>query len=149
VIVAMGGTTGMAQTAMKDQSIEVSDPVHYARVYTGSDGETHFSDETLPFQLVDYAPPAPPISLSEVFQAENIRFLSSPSGWHGEWHPAPRRQFIVVLTGELEVQVSDGEVRRFGPGSFCLVEDITGKGHVSRVISPVRGLAAAIPLMDE
>lgn len=149
MIVTMGAAPGMTQTAIEHQDIEVSDPVHYVRVSTGTDGETHFSDETLSFQLVDYAPPAPPISISEVFKTENISFISSPSGWHGDWHPAPRRQFILVLIGELEVQVSDGEVRRFGPGSFFLVEDIDGKGHVSRVVSPVRGLAAAIPLINE
>lgn len=149
IAVTAGGTSGMAQSADEQQDIEVSGPVQYARVYADSDGETHFSDETLSFQLVDYAPPAPPISVSEVFGTENVRFISSPAGWHGDWHPAPRRQFILVLVGELEVEVSDGEVRRFGPGSLCLVEDTAGKGHVSRVVSRERGLAAAIPLTGE
>ncbi|MCK4413123.1 MAG: cupin domain-containing protein [Candidatus Eisenbacteria sp.] len=139
----------MAQTAGDHQDIEVSGPAPYARVYADSDGATHFSDETLSFQLVDYAPPAPPISVSEVFGAENVSFISSPAGWDGDWHPAPRRQFILVLVGELEVEVSDGEVRRFGPGSLCLVEDTAGKGHASRVVSSDRGLAAAIPLVGE
>jgi len=139
----------MAQSAGEHQDIQVSGPVPYARVYADSDGETHFSDETMSFQLVDYAPPAPPISVSEVFGAENVRFISSPAEWHGNWHPVPRRQFIMVLVGELEVEVSDGESRRFGPGALCLVEDTTGKGHVSRVVSPERALAAAIPLAGE
>jgi len=139
----------MAQTADDHKDIEVSGPAPYARVYGDSDGATHFSDETLSFQLVDYAPPAPPISVSEVFGAENVSFISSPAGWDGDWHPAPRRQFILVLVGELEVEVSDGEVRRFGPGSLCLVEDTDGKGHVSRVVGSDRVLAAAIPLVGE
>jgi hypothetical protein len=127
----------------------VSDPVHYARVSTNPEGGTYFADELLTFELADFAPPAPPISVSALFDADNLMFISSPSGWHGDWHPAPRRQFVLVLLGELEVEVSDGEVRRFGPGSFCLVEDTTGTGHVSRVVSSTRMLAAAIPLTND
>src|SRR5437870_989233 len=53
-----------------------------------------------------------------------------------DWHPAPRRQFVVLLTGAVEVTVSDGETRPFGPGSVFLVEDIAGAGRRE----PVGGL---------
>lgn len=149
LVVIAGGTSGMADTTGESQGIEASGPVPCFRVYNDDHGETHFSDEVLTFQLVDYAPPAPSISVSEVFDAENVCFISSPAGWHGDWHPAPRRQFVLVLVGELEVEVSDGEVRRLGPGDLCLVEDTTGKGHVSRVVGSIRVLAAAIPLAGE
>jgi hypothetical protein len=33
------------------------------------------------------------------------------------------------------VTASDGQTRRFGPQSLLLVEDMTGKGHKSRVVS--------------
>ena len=128
------------------QAIERAGPVRYTRVYSDSLGETHFADEDLSFELADYAPPAPPISVSGQYRAESMTFISSPPGWFGDLHPAPCRQFIIVLSGELEVEVSDGEVRRFGPGSFCLVEDTEGKGHVSRVTSGERGFAVAVPL---
>jgi hypothetical protein len=149
IVATLGCGLSIAQTASEHQGIAVSEPIHYARVYTDSQGETHFCDETISFQLVDYAPPAPPISVTEIFAAENISFLSSPASWYGDWHPAPRRQFILVMAGELEVEVSDGEVRCFGPGSFCLVEDTTGKGHISRVVGSEQGLVAAIPLTDD
>lgn len=147
IVVAAEDAPHMTQPAI--QQIDVSGPVPYARVYADADGASHFADDTLAFQLVDYAPPAPPISVSQVFGAENVSFISSPPGWFGDWHPAPRRQFIIVLVGELEVEVSDGEVRRLGPGSLCLVEDTVGMGHISRVVSSERGLAVAIPLVDE
>ena len=47
-------------------------------------------------------------------------------------HNAPRRQFIVHLEGAVEVEASDGERRRFGPGDVVLVEDLEGRGHVTR-----------------
>ena len=51
-----------------------------------------------------------------------------------DWHPAPRRQFVVLLTGAVEVTVSDGETRPFGPGSVFLVEDTAGAGHRTRAL---------------
>ena len=138
----------MAGTESEHLEIKVAAPVGFTRVYTGARGETHFSDETLSFELVDYAPPAAPISLSAIFTAQNICFISSPAGWHGDWHRAPHRQFVLGLVGELEVEVSDGEVRRFGPGSVILVEDTSGKGHLSRVVGTERMMAAAVPLAD-
>jgi len=48
-----------------------------------------------------------------------------------DWHVTPRRQYIVLLAGFVEIQASDGESRTFGPGDIVLVEDITGKGHKS------------------
>jgi quercetin dioxygenase-like cupin family protein len=146
-VVPLGASPSMTEPAT--QQIAVSKPVSYARVYTDAEGESHFAEDSLSFQLVDYAPPAPPISVSQVFGAENASFISSPPGWYGDWHPAPHRQFVLVLVGELEVRVSDGEVRRLPAGSLCLVEDTVGTGHASRVVGQERVLAAAIPLVDE
>ena len=51
------------------------------------------------------------------------------------WHPAPSVGHVFVLQGEMEVEVSDGEIRRFPQGSIWLHRDLTGKGHDSRVVS--------------
>ena len=53
---------------------------------------------------------------------------------------------VFCLAGELEVQVSDGMVRTFGPGSVVLVEDMEGRGHVSRVVGTERVFMAALPM---
>ena len=133
----------------KKLRIKVSEPVTYARIFTDADGESHYSDEKLTFQLVDYAPPAPPISVTEAMAAENVSFISSPAGWYGDFHSAPQRQFVFVLVGELEVEVSDGEKRKFGPGDFVLVEDTWGKGHRSWVSSEKRSTAVVVPLRNQ
>ena len=98
------------------------------------------------FKLIDFAPPAPPISVSEAMDTETLVLISSPSGWFGEWHPSPQRQYIFIISGVLEVEVSDGEVRRFEPGNMIIVEDTTGKGHRSRVVSDERCCCASIKL---
>jgi hypothetical protein len=130
----------------KTLTIEVAEPLSYVRIYSDSSGQSHFGQAQAKFQLVDYAPPAPPISVSEALVAESVNFISSPSGWFGDWHPAPRRQFIFMITGELEVEVSDGEKRIFAPGGVLLVEDISGVGHISRVVGKERAYLAVVPL---
>lgn len=55
---------------------------------------------------------------------------------------------FVVVSGEWEIQASDGQVRRFGPNMVLLVEDTSGKGHRSRVVSDIESLAVAIQLKD-
>lgn len=134
------------QQTEKAMAIKVAEPLNYARIYSDSSGQSHFGEKQATFQLVDYAPPAPAISVSEVLNADGVSFISSPSGWFGDWHPAPRRQFIFMLTGALEVEVSDGEVRKFVPGDVMFVEDTTGQGHRSRVVGNDRAYLAVITL---
>jgi quercetin dioxygenase-like cupin family protein len=56
---------------------------------------------------------------------------------------------MFVLSGELDVEVTDGELRRFGPGDVILVEDIIGKGHISRALGDERVYMVAVPLVDQ
>jgi quercetin dioxygenase-like cupin family protein len=63
-------------------------------------------------------------------------------------HASPRRQFIVQLAGEVEIEVSDGEARRFGPGSVMLVEDVAGKGHTTRRVGDAVRDTLFLPLDD-
>ncbi|MFH1754808.1 MAG: hypothetical protein ABIA59_03815, partial [Candidatus Latescibacterota bacterium] len=136
--------SGVAQG--QPTEVEVAEPFEITRIYTDEAGISHFGITEVTFDLADFAPPAPPISVSRGMKAESVIFISSPVGWLGDWHPAPVRQIMFCLTGELEVQVSDGEVRTFGPGSVALVEDTEGKGHISRVVGTERVFMAAIPM---
>ena len=141
--------TGTGTDSFAQKKITVAEPLKYTRLFADSTGASHFEDLEFTFTLIDFAPPAPPISVSEVFDSDKIFVISSPPGWYGDWHPAPQRQFIFVLSGELEVEVSDGEVRRFGPGSVILVEDTFGKGHISRMMSDIRGYVVVVPFEDK
>jgi quercetin dioxygenase-like cupin family protein len=122
--------------------------VQYVRVYADAAGESHFQDVDVELAEVSFAPPAPPLYLSPFLPATQFGLVRIPAGWHGDWHPTPQRQVFVYLAGEIEAQVSDGEIRRFVPGSVTLVEDTTGKGHVSRVVSPDDALLALVQLPD-
>jgi hypothetical protein len=55
---------------------------------------------------------------------------------------------VVNITGTVEIVASDGEQRRFGPGTILLAEDTTGKGHTSRGLGGAERLSLFIPLAD-
>jgi hypothetical protein len=107
----------------------------YIRLFADDAGESHFEDVVIEFTNSDYTSSAPPLGLSPVSTATQFGFMSAPAGWGSDWHASSARNFFVVINGEWEVTASDGETRRFGPQSLLLVEDTTGKGHRSRVVS--------------
>ena len=97
----------------------------YVRMYADSTGNSHFEDVTVDLKLGDYSPPTPPVYISHFTAARQFGFVSVPAGWVGDWHPVPGRQVFFYLAGEMEVQVSDNELRRFPAGSL-FAEDTVG-----------------------
>jgi hypothetical protein len=106
----------------------------YTRIYPDAQGESHLDTVTVEQSLVTAAPPAPPLYISENRPASKYLFYSFEPGWTGDLHPAPARQFLALLSGAMEVETSDGTVKRIGPGDLLLLEDTSGKGHRSRNI---------------
>ena len=64
------------------------------------------------------------------------------------WHTGPARQFVITLSGNSEVEVAGGGHVAAGPGHINLIEDTTGKGHVTRNFGPEDRIALTIPLAD-
>lgn len=118
----------------------------YVMIYADKDGESHFDDVEVELSSKDYAPPASPLEVSDAIEAQRVVFVGGASGWEGDWHPSPKRQFVFVLTGTVEVRVGDGEVRSFGPGSAFLLADTAGRGHFSRIKSEAYCLMAMVHL---
>lgn len=106
----------------------------YPRVHASPDGETHFQDIAVPMVPAVYLVGIPLVDVAESYPVTALTFARLEAGYTSDWHPAPRRQFVLTLTGAMELTVTDGEVRRFGPGSIFLVEDTTGKGHRTRAV---------------
>ncbi|HEX5140579.1 MAG TPA: cupin domain-containing protein [Dehalococcoidia bacterium] len=123
--------------------------MHYTRLYTGSDGLSHFGDAEVPLSEAAYAPPAPPYFVSSQEPASAVVMTALPPGWFGDWHPSPVLQWWFQLSGELEVQTGDGETRRFVAGSIVRVEDTTGRGHTTRVIGAETVRAVYVHLPEE
>ncbi len=112
-------------------------------LYTGADGESHFGEITPDFQKADRGFERAPLQ-----GAKGLFFNRAPAGHFLDWHPAPRRQYVIVLSGHAEIQIGDGTVRRFGPGGVFLAEDLTGRGHTLRVVGDWPYLFVTVPLGD-
>jgi hypothetical protein len=104
------------------------------RIIADASGCSRFEDAVDTFAPADFAPPAPPLGVSEPGPATATRFIGAPAGWDSPPHPAPSLQWVIILRGTVEVRTTDGAMRRFGPGTAVHLEDTTGPGHATRVL---------------
>jgi hypothetical protein len=103
------------------------------RIYADESGESHLADIDIPLVPTELVPGLPSIHLSAPIAASSVRFVwGSPGAQEYGWHVAPARQLVILLTGWLEFETSDGEKRRCEPGTVILAEDTFGKGHITR-----------------
>lgn len=127
-------------------------PVVITRIFTGPDGLSHAEDIEVALTTR---------GATEMFRATGAEFSVRPPtrgatpSFTGatdpaapEWHTGPARQFVITLAGQSEVEVSGGVHVPAGPGHINLIEDTTGKGHVTRNFGPDDRIALTIPLAD-
>jgi hypothetical protein len=118
-------------------------PMKVTRLYTGPDGKTKVEEYEVPLK-----PQGRGTELSETVAVENLQFRRTNQDYNLDWHPAPRRQFVVTLSGESEIELEGGRKLRLGPGHILLAEDTTGQGHISRAIGTEERLSLFITLAD-
>ena len=99
------------------------------RVYSGEDGESHFEDVEIALTNAGDIG-----ALSQLQDATGIVFRQTAADYQYDFHPAPRRQYVINLDAPVEVEVGDGSKRIIGPGEVLLAEDTTGRGHISRAV---------------
>ncbi len=109
------------------------------RLYTGKDGQSHV-------EKIDWKATA---DWTKGMPTTQISFSEWSVGKFMDWHPAPRRQFVIILSGQLEIGLGDGTKHVFGPGDARLVEDTTGKGHTTRQLGNEPCVTATIPLAQQ
>ncbi|MBF9031244.1 cupin [Rhodobacterales bacterium HKCCE3408] len=118
--------------------------MHYHLLYADADGNSHWREVTPELKETSFAPPAQDIHISPPEQAKAFVFLRLPAGWNEPVHPTPKRQTLVCLAGAVEVTASDGEIRRIGKGDVWRMEDTSGSGHHTRVVSETDFEAAVV-----
>jgi quercetin dioxygenase-like cupin family protein len=96
-------------------------------VYEDANGESRFRDID-----VDWAEETPTGKLSKRLPATGIMIRETTMDFEDSWHRAPRRQYVISLAGGVSITTSDGETRHIGVGEIVLVEDTTGKGHITK-----------------
>ena len=113
------------------------------RLYTGPDNQTHAEEVELKFT------PGNPAEVSKMMPITGAELHRTAGGSFDDWHRAPRRQYVITLSGRGEVEVVGGKKISLGPGSIDLVEDTTGKGHITKVISTEDRVTLQLPLADQ
>jgi hypothetical protein len=112
------------------------------RLYTGSDQKSHFEEIEMKFGGNQ------PMLATDARRATSAVFRSAPMGLFLDRHPAPRRQYLVTLSGSWEIEASNGAKRTFKPGDVMLADDTSGEGHTSRVIGNEPHIFMTVPLAD-
>ena len=87
-------------------------------------------------------------AMSKPLAAKSILFRETGADYDLGFHTAPRRQFVITISGLAELECGDGSRRRFGAGDVLLVDDTTGQGHITREIQGPRHIIF-IPLPQE
>jgi len=99
------------------------------RLYTGPDKESHFEDIEVALNISGSN-----MQASALQPAHGVMFRTASPTHLSSYHPAPRRQYVITLSGRVEIETGDGTIRSFGPGDVMLAEDTTGRGHITRVV---------------
>jgi quercetin dioxygenase-like cupin family protein len=117
------------------------------RIYTGADGQSHI--EKMPLDMQPFTDTEGAHGeATPLLNVKGMTFRVSPPDYVLSWHCAPRRQYTITLAGEAEIEVGDGTVQRVGPGDVLLAEDLTGQGHITRVVGNQQRFYAVVPLED-
>ena len=124
----------------RDTTVPLLQVVH---VFSDADGVSHITDKQVPL----FEPAA--ARLTHLTEVKSVAFRILPAGFFNDWHTTPNRQYIIVLSGMVEVGTSDGQIRQTGPGCVTLHEDIEGKGHTTRVAGDSPAIVAFIPFEDD
>jgi uncharacterized cupin superfamily protein len=114
--------------------------VNITRIYTGEDGQSHFEELTLPERETEFG------WLTAQVPATGVIFRRTPPGGSIDFHTAPRRQFVIILEGAVEIECGDGSMKTLSVGDVMLADDTTGQGHISReTVSPRRSIFVPVP----
>jgi quercetin dioxygenase-like cupin family protein len=112
------------------------------RIYTGDDGESHFETIEIAQSESRYG------TLSQLYEAQGVMFRTTPVGGELDFHNAPQRQFVVTLSGTVEIEIGDGSKIQLHGGDILLADDVTGRGHITRDLEGPRH-SLFIPLPED
>lgn len=107
-------------------------------LYTDINGFAKFREEEI--ALPGGSPKA---LLSELFASDGFQVRHSPPGASSDFHCTTTAQWLVVLSGEMEIGLRDGSARTFKAGEHFFSNDVLPEGalfdpnvhgHRSRIV---------------
>lgn len=118
-------------------------PVFMTHLYTGPDNQTRAEEIEVKFSVEN------PGNVSKLLPVTGAELHRGLPGSVADWHTAPRRQYVITLSGRGEIEVAGGKKIATEPGHIDLVEDTTGKGHITRVTGTEDRVTLWLPLADQ
>jgi hypothetical protein len=125
----LGGGRALAQSGASAAPREAK----VVRVYATPDGGSRVEELTI-------SPDAKPVPITRM----TAGVYRGSGAVAPDWHRAPRKQFAINMTGELEVELTDGTRHKIG-SDLVFLEDTTGKGHVTRALGPITNVFLHVP----
>jgi hypothetical protein len=92
-------------------------------LFTDTDGRARFREEEIP---LDQGKPA--ARLSDIGVATGLQFRESPVGFRSQMHCTGAPQWLFVLSGAMEVGLTDGSSRVFMAGEHFYSADTLPEG---------------------
>lgn len=131
-IAAIAGVFGTAEAAEPDRGKRI------LRIYSDADGNSHL-------QELPIATKPGKTRRTEMAAATGLMYADYTASSVEDWHRTPGRQFSISMSGEIEVEVSDGKKHAIHAGDIVFLEDLQGKGHITRILSPVTNIFIRVP----
>jgi hypothetical protein len=112
------------------------------RIYADADGNSHI-------QELPIATKPGKTRRTETAPVTGLTYAEYTSSSVEDWHRAPGRQFSISMSGEIEVEVSNGpapggvsqkKTHAIHAGDIVFLEDLQGQGHITRILTPVTNI---------
>jgi hypothetical protein len=132
-VCVMAGGSDAGRNRLQAQAVGKATVIK--RIYTGTDGLSHVEDIPLDMKTV----------LEKIASVE-VR-VGTP-GRFSDWHVGPQRQYIINLSGSGQLEVAEGKVD-LPPGSMEFIDDLTGKGHTTRITSSENRVSLWLKFEDQ
>ena len=142
-VILLGGIAVIVGTHLAGQP---RSPIVITRLYTRSDGQTHEDRMEIRLTASTLYSEA---EASEAVKVSQAQFMRLPRGKVQDWHNPARRQYVVTLTGRGEVEIAGGQKIPISPGRVILLENVMGRGHITRSTGSEDLTFFVVPLADQ
>ena len=116
------------------------------RFFATPEGGSQFEEIDIPIDTERQDAEGNILRLSNTYTSPGVCFVELPEGLDQDWHQAPTRQIVIVLSGTVEVTTTDNQVRQWSTGESFIASDVTGQGHKTRTLGgPAQVMFAPLP----
>jgi hypothetical protein len=92
-------------------------------LFTDTDGRARFREQVIPL------PEGTPSSmLSALMPSGGFQLRHSPVGFRSSFHVTLTPQWVIILSGQMQITLQDGSARVFGPGEHFYSDDTLPAG---------------------